>query len=76
LPAPPRWAPPALPARAPSGDWAADATEVLLARVVDPFGAWEDEQMATLTMSADWSTDSADMLLAEPDSDMLGVFDH
>jgi len=50
--------------------------QVLLARVVDPFVAWEDEQMATLTMSADWSTDSADMLLAEPDSDMLGVFDH
>merc|ERR1712217_863391 len=43
LPAPPRWAPPALPTRGPSGDWAADAAEALLARVVDPFGAVEEE---------------------------------
>jgi hypothetical protein len=38
LPAPPRCAPGALPDRSPSGDWAADATEKLLAKVVDPFG--------------------------------------
>lgn len=34
---------PALPERAPSGDTAADAVELLLARVVDPFGASEEE---------------------------------
>lgn len=37
LPALPRQAP-ALPSRAPSGDNAVDAAELLLARVVDPFG--------------------------------------
>lgn len=37
LPALPRQAP-ALPSRAPSGDNAADAAELLLSRVVDPFG--------------------------------------
>lgn len=42
LPGPPRWAPPALPVRGPSGDWAVDAAEELLAREVDPFGARED----------------------------------
>mmetsp|Transcript_90945 Transcript_90945/g.166964 ORF Transcript_90945/g.166964 Transcript_90945/m.166964 type:complete len:136 (+) Transcript_90945:1-408(+) len=41
LPALPRFAPPCLPRRAPSGDAAVDAAERLLARVVDPFGAME-----------------------------------
>lgn len=42
LPVLPKQAP-ALPERAPSGDSAADAVELLLARVVDPFGASEEE---------------------------------
>merc|ERR1712060_931376 len=52
LPAPPRWAPPALPTRGPSGDWAADATEALLARVVDPYGAVEEEASESISPSA------------------------
>lgn len=43
IPLGPRWAPRALPPRGPSGDWAADAVETLLARKVDPFGTSEED---------------------------------
>mmetsp|Transcript_114973 Transcript_114973/g.298039 ORF Transcript_114973/g.298039 Transcript_114973/m.298039 type:complete len:178 (+) Transcript_114973:1112-1645(+) len=40
-----RCSPPALPTRGPSGDWAADAAEALLAKKVDPFGEEEEEEI-------------------------------
>lgn len=55
LPAPPSCSSKALPPRAPSGDDAADAAEMLLARVIDPFGEDEDDLFSTVSKGSAYS---------------------